>query len=411
MDNPHARDRAPDYGERSAKVGQTRAEVGASMIRKRANKAAAREPLDSEFLSLLAHELRNPLAPIRYAAAALRMRSTSEVDLNAIATIDRSVALLARLVDDLIDGARLQRGDVQLEKQWVDIGTLAQQALEAMRPVVEQRGQHLEANLPTEPVQLECDPIRLKQIVGNLLENASQRTQAGGTLTVTIEGRPQQLLARISDNGLGITPEDLPHVFNMYRVTKRKPDAQARRLGVGLVVARCLVELHGGAIQARSNGLGRGSTFEITLPIAGTPPQLVRNAAAEPPRTSLRVLVVEDYIDAARALSELLTLQGHVTAAAHDGATALRLVETFRPAVVLLDICLPDIDGYEVARRIRTHDALALVRLIAETARDSSEESTRARAAGFDGYLTKPVSIAALQQVLAAPGATASGGD
>jgi CheY-like chemotaxis protein len=381
------------------------------MLRKRATRTVARDPIDGEFLSLLAHELRNPLAPIRYAAAALRMRSTSEADLNAIATIDRSVALLARLVDDLIDGARLQRGDVRLEKQWVDIGTLAQQALEAMRPVVEQRGQHLEANLPTEPVQLECDPIRLKQIVGNLLENASQRTQAGGTLTLTVEGRPQQLLIRIGDNGLGIAPEDLPHVFNMYRVTRRTPDSQVKRLGVGLAVARSLVELHGGAILAHSNGLGRGSTLEITLPVAGTPPRRASNAAAERPRASLRVLVVEDNLDAAQALAELLTMQGHVAATAHDGASALGLAQALRPAVVLLDICLPDIDGYEVARRIRATDVLAHVRLIAVTARDASEDARRARQAGFDGYLTKPVSIAALHQLLSAPARTARESD
>jgi CheY-like chemotaxis protein len=368
---------------------------------KRAGKAAARYSFETEFLSLLAHELRNPLAPIRYSAAALRMRCTEEADLNAIAAIERQVTLLGHLVDDLVEGARLQRGLVSLQKQWVDIGALAQQALEAMQPLAEERGQHLEAHLPTAAVQMSCDPARLRQVLDNLLGHASLQTQPGGTLALAIETRPRELFIRISDNGLGIAPEALPHVFNLFAPAVSTSDSQVKRLGVGLAIARSLVELHRGTINVESEGPGRGTTFVIRLPLHGKPPVARPLHGAVPGRaTSLRILIVEDNIDVAQSLAELLTLQGHVVMQAHDGVSALQIAQAFGPAVVLLDIALPDMDGYEVARRLRTVEALAQVRLIAVTAYDAGEHLLRERAAGFDGHLTKPVAIDALRKVL-----------
>jgi CheY-like chemotaxis protein len=374
------------------------------MIRKRSSKAATRDSFETEFLSLLAHELRNPLTPIRYSAGVLRLTCISEVERNAIATIERQVTILARLVDDLIEGARLHRGLVSLQKQWVDIGALAQQALEAMQPIAGERGQHLEANLPSASVQMSCDPARLRQVIDNLLEHASMQTQSGGTLALAVEARPRDLLLRISDNGRGIAPEALPHVFNLYAPAVASADSQVKRLGVGLAIARSLVELHGGAIKVQSAGIGRGTTFAVRLPLVGKPPVDAAGPSEIDQVAPLRVLVVEDNIDAARSLADLLTLQGHLVAQAHDAAAALKTVETFQPAVVLLDIALPDLDGYEVARRMRAIEALANVRLIAVTAFDSGEDLARARAAGFDGHLTKPVTIAALESALT-PGA------
>jgi CheY-like chemotaxis protein len=378
---------------------------GGGVNGKRAGKAAARNAFETEFLSLLAHELRNPLAPIRYSAAILRMRCTQEADLNAIATIERQVAQLGNLVDDLIEGARLQRGLVSLQKQWVDIGALAQQALEAVQPLAEERGQHLEAHLPTAGVHMSCDPERLRQVLDNLLNHASLQTQAGGTLALAIEARPRELFIRISDNGLGIAPEALPHVFNLFASAVSSSDSQVKRLGVSLAIARSLVELHRGTIEVQSEGPGRGTTFAIRLPLIGKPPvaRPLREAVAGL-ATSLRILIVEDNLDAAQSLADLLTLHGHVVLQAHDGLSALDTAQVFGPAVVLLDIALPDMDGYEVARRLRTMETLARVRLIAVTAFDAEEDLARARAAGFDSHLAKPVSMDALRKTLALGG-------
>jgi CheY-like chemotaxis protein/anti-sigma regulatory factor (Ser/Thr protein kinase) len=375
--------------------------MGRRVIRKKPKKAIDDGPFEVEFLSLLAHELRNPLAPILHSAAILRMLCTNEAQLKAIATIDRQVNLLARLVDDLVEGARLQRGLVSLEKQWVDIGELAGQALEAMQPKAEAQGQHLAAQLPTVRLQMLCDPVRLRQVLDNLLDNASSHTQAGGTITLAIEARQHELLIRISDNGLGIAPDALPHVFNMHSAAAPTAGSSVKRLGVGLAITRSLVELHGGAIRAESAGPGRGSTFVATLPLVSDPTRKNAELQQAPAAPSLRVLVVDDNIDAAQSLAELLALQGHIVEKAYDAASALQVVETFRPSIVLLDIALPDLDGYEVASRLRARPELKDVRLIALTAFGSSKRQAQSRAAGFNGHLTKPVSIEALKRALA----------
>jgi len=371
------------------------------VIRKKPRRATEDGPFEAEFLSLLAHELRNPLSPILHSAAILRMLCTDEQQQKAIATIDRQVKLLAHLVDDLVEGARLQRGLVTLKNQWVDIGELAQQALEAMQPKAEAQGQHLAAQLPTDPIQMLCDPVRLRQVLDHLLDNASIHTQAGGTITLEIEARQDELLIRISDNGLGIAPDALPHVFNMHSAAAPTAGSSVKRLGVGLAITRSLVELHGGAIRAESAGPGRGSTFVITLPLVGDPPRKNIEPQQAPAVPSLRVLVVDDNIDAAQSLAELLALQGHVVEKAYDAASALQAVETFQPSIVLLDIALPDLDGYEVASQLRARPEFKDVRLIALTAYGSSKHRAQSRAAGFDGHLTKPVSIEALKRALA----------
>lgn len=371
------------------------------MIRKKPRRATEDGPFEAEFLSLLAHELRNPLAPILHSAAILRMLCTDEPQQKAIATIDRQVKLLAHLVDDLVEGARLQRGLVTLKNQWVDIGELAQQALEAMQPKAEAQGQHLAAQLPTDPIQMLCDPVRLRQVLDNLLDNASIHTHAGGTIALEIEARQAELVIRISDNGLGIAPDALQHVFNMYSAAARTAGSSVKRLGVGLAITRSLVELHGGAIRAESAGHGRGSTFVIRLPLVGDPPRRNVEPQNAPAAPSLHILVVDDNIDAAQGLAELLTLQGHVVDKAHDAASALQAVETFQPSIVLLDIALPDQDGYAVASQMRARPELKDVRLIALTAFGSSKHRARSRAAGFNGHLTKPVSIEALKRALA----------
>ncbi len=371
------------------------------MIRRKPKKAVEDGQFEAEFLSLLAHELRNPLAPILHSAAVLRMLCTDEAQQKAIATIDRQVHHLSHLVDDLLEGARLQRGMVSLEKRWVDIGELAEQALEAMQQRAQAQGQHLTARLATHPIQMLCDPVRLRQVLDNLLDNASMHTHAGGTITLEVEGRPGELLVRVSDDGLGIAPEALPHVFNMYSAATPSAGASPRGLGVGLAITRSLVELHGGTIRAESAGAGRGSTFTVTLPLAGDPPEGQPQPRRARVASAQRILIVDDNVDAAQSLGAWLTLEGHVVEKAYDGASALRSAESFRPSVVLLDIALPDLDGYEVASRLRAQPHFKDVRLIAVTAYGSSEHRAKAREAGFSGYLTKPVSIEALKGSLA----------
>ncbi|MCP3707182.1 ATP-binding protein [Paraburkholderia sp. CNPSo 3274] len=357
----------------------------------------------AEFLSLLAHELRNPLGPIRHSSTFLRMVATDEKQGHALDIIDRQVTHLAHLIDDLVDGARLERGLVTLSRQWVDIAGIARHALQAIQARVDAQALHLEARLPTGDVQMECDPVRVRQTIDNLLDNAVTYTPAGGTIELAIEVRDDRLSIRVSDNGMGIPSGSLPHVFNLFSAVRRGDQERASRLGIGLAIARSIAELHGGTLEAQSAGVGRGSTFTLTLPVTGRPgsPGSHETPVANAMPPTLRILIVEDNVDAAESLATLLTLAGHRVEQAHTARAALAVIAGFRPAVVLLDIELPDLSGYEVAECIRAQQELRDLRLVALTAYGSAEARVRAQKAGFDGYLVKPVDFGSLNDLMA----------
>ncbi|CAB3796328.1 hybrid sensor histidine kinase/response regulator [Pararobbsia alpina] len=358
----------------------------------------------AEFLSLLAHELRNPLAPIGHAANVLRMLSGDERQGKWLDVIDRHVAHLARLVEELVDGARVQRQQVTLRKQWVDIAEIGREALEAFQPRIDALRQHLVAQLPAGSIRMECDPVRLRQVMDNLLDNAVTHALEGGTVELTIDRQGDALMIRVRDNGVGIAPEAIAHIFNVFSAATFGAETHANRLGVGLAITRSLVELHGGTITAASQGIGRGSTFLVRLPTSTPPPEaLVSRFPSMHKTASTRILIVDDNADAAEALCTLLSLEGHVVKQAHTANDALYAVTAFDPAVVLLDIDLPDLSGYEVARRLRARVGHERLRIVALTAFGSARARARGQSAGFDEYLVKPVALDVLERALVLP--------
>jgi PAS domain S-box-containing protein len=358
-----------------------------------------------EFLAMLAHELRNPLAPILNGLHILRM---SKLDGSATERVrsmmEQQVRNLTRLVDDLLDVSRITRGKIQLRKQTTDLTSVVGHAVEAARPVIELRKHELVVSLPKEPVYLEADVTRLEQILTNLLNNASKYTEPGGSIWLTAERENSEVVLRVRDNGIGIPEELLPRVFDMFTQADRTLDRSQGGLGIGLTLVHRLVELHGGNVVAHSEGAGKGSEFTVRLPALPAP----RPSAFKPPpeqvpeqKETLRVLVVEDEVAVAEMLVMLLELWGHVVRAAHDGPTALAAVQTFQPEVILCDIGLPGMDGYELARQLQLQEGPTKAILIAVTGYGQEEDRRRAERAGFDRHMTKPVDPAALEELLA----------
>jgi signal transduction histidine kinase len=350
----------------------------------------------NEFLAMLAHELRNPLAPIRNAVEILRVRGTDpQVVEKTRNLIDRQVQYLVRLVDDLLDISRITRGKVQLQTECVAMDAIVSQAVETSRPLLDARQHTLEVRLPEEPVLVNGDPVRLTQVLGNLLNNAAKYTEPGGRVWVTVERDGREVVIRVRDTGMGIPPEMLPAIFDLFTQVDRSLDRSQGGLGIGLTLVRSLVELHGGSVQAVSAGLKQGSEFIVRLP-ALQPNRLdaaSRNGAAEsavkcPGR---RVLVAEDEPISAMSLEWLLQLEGHEVLVCQDGPAVLASVETFQPEIVLLDIGLPGLDGYEVARRLREQAVGNKVLLVALTGYGQKEDRRRSQEAGFDHHLVKPV--------------------
>ena len=349
----------------------------------------------NEFLSMLAHELRNPLAPIRNAVHILRMRGTEEPQLQSIRDmIDRQVQQLVRLVDDLLDISRITRGKIRLQTEPVDLTTVVARAVETSRPLIEARRHDLHVTLPDESLHVEGDPVRLAQVLGNLLNNAAKYTEEGGRITLAVEQTNGEAVLRVRDTGVGIPPEMLRSVFDLFTQVDRSLDRSQGGLGIGLTLVQRLVEMHGGRVQAYSAGPNQGSEFVVFLPLLGHEPvqkASVNGTATAPagcPRC--RVLVVDDNADAAESLALLLQFAGHDVRVCHEGAAALAEAETFQPEVVLLDIGLPGMDGYEVARRLRAQPDLDKTLLVALTGYGQAEDLCRSRDAGFDRHLVKP---------------------
>lgn len=356
-----------------------------------------------EFLAMLGHELRNPIAPILMAVELLRRKLPSSPDVERLRdVIERQARHLARLVDDLLEVSRITLGKIRLERQRVDVRAVIARALETSRPVIDARRHELRVELPGEPVEVDADPVRLAQVVANLLHNAAKYTEIGGRIQVRVAREGDQAVIRVADTGVGIPADMLDRVFDLFAQSDRSLDRAEGGLGIGLTLARRIVEMHDGEISAESAGPGRGSTFTVRLaalrPEAGAPRQAGPEEGAAPARR-LRVLVVDDNLDAAELLADLVESLGHEVHVAHDGLAALEAAERCRPEVVLLDIGLPRMDGLEVARRLR--GAGQDLTLVAVTGYGQEEDRRRSLAAGFNAHLVKPIDLAALTAALA----------
>jgi signal transduction histidine kinase/DNA-binding response OmpR family regulator len=358
----------------------------------------------NEFLSMLAHELRNPLAPIRNAVHVLRLQGDDRTRRAwAQEVIDRQVKHLVRLVDDLLDLSRITRGKVRLKMAPVEAAAVVAQAIEASRPIIEARRHRLEVTVAPEPLWINGDADRLAQVLTNLLNNAAKYTDEGGRIWLTAGREQRWVVWRVRDTGVGIPGEMLSAVFNLFTQADRSLDRSQGGLGIGLTLVRRLVEMQGGSVQAFSEGVGKGSEFVVRLPALVEEGLEDTPRAVEPvmPHACCRVLVVDDHRDSGQSLAALLRLGGMDVRVAHDGSAALETAQTFGPEVVLLDIGLPGMDGYEVARRLRAQPSTRDAVLVAVTGYGQDEDRERSRQAGFEYHLVKPVDLGTLQTVIA----------
>ncbi len=387
--------------------------VGASAIardlseRRRSEQLAEADRRKDEFLALLAHELRNPLAPIPNAIQVLEDFSPADVDLNwARNVIERQVQHLTRLVDDLLDVSRISRGKINLRKECIKLAHVVADAVEIARPLVEARKHQLTVSQPPEPLWLEADSTRLAQVVANLLNNAAKYTEKGGHIWLTVERAGEEAVLRVRDTGVGIAPEMLPHVFELFAQADRSLDRSQGGLGIGLTLVRHLVGMHGGRVEAASGGLGEGSEFVVRVPALSR--RREGGQASEKPDVTLaapacrRILIADDNEDFAELTGRLLERKGgHKVKVVYDGPAALEAARAFRPEVAFLDIGLPGINGYDLAQQLRKEVGLGEVLLVALTGYGQEGDRRRALEAGFDEHLTKPTRYDALQRLLA----------
>jgi signal transduction histidine kinase/DNA-binding response OmpR family regulator len=361
----------------------------------------------NEFLAMLAHELRNPLAPIRTAAELLKMLELDNENLIwASEVISRQVEHLVRLVDDLLDISRITGGKIQLRVETIDARTVVDRAVETSRPLLDARKHTLALSVPAHPVPIKADPVRLAQVLANLLNNAAKYTEPGGKIDLELVRCGSQAVYSVRDNGVGISAEKLSAIFDLFTQVDHSLDRSQGGLGIGLTLVRRLIELHGGTVQATSEGANRGSQFVIRLPAldpAATLDSKTRPQSRDTAHShARRILVVDDYPRVAESLMKMLALAGHEVRIALDGPTAVEEASTFRPEFIVLDIGLPGMDGYEVARQIRNDPACRQATLIAVTGYGKKEDQLRAYQAGFDHHLTKPVDCAVLLQLIGA---------
>ncbi len=352
-----------------------------------------------EFLAMLAHELRNPLAPIRIAGELLgRMLPPDPKTQRIVDIIKRQGVHLTRLVDDLLDVSRITQGRIELQREPLELAPIVAQAMESVEQLLRDKRHKVTVTSCFEPLFIDGDGARLVQCVANLLTNAAKYTDPAGEIRVELRSEPAGAVIMVADNGIGITAELLPRIFELFVQSERSLDRSEGGLGIGLSVVQRLIDMHGGKVTAASAGPGHGSTFEIFLPTVAAP----ERGRPEPDRLAVqprRVLVVDDNVDAANSLAEFLRLEGHRTEAVYRAKEALDAIADFNPDVVLLDIGLPDMDGYEVAKRIRAGGSS--VRLVALTGYGQAEDIQRTLSAGFDAHLVKPVDFLALERTVA----------
>jgi signal transduction histidine kinase len=360
-----------------------------------------------EFLATLAHELRNPLAPIRNSLQILKVARVDAATVQKTrAMMERQVQHLVRLVDDLLDVSRVMRGKIDLHMEPVELAAVVARAVETAQPLIEAQGHHLALSLPHESLLVHADLVRLTQVIGNLLTNSAKYTEPNGHIWVAANREGDEVLLRVRDDGIGIAPDMLPHVFELFAQADHTSTKAQGGLGIGLTLAKNLAQMHGGAIEARSAGLGKGSEFIVRLPVMFQECKAVAEESGEQhpqehvSSCSQRLLVVDDNQDAATSLAMLLRLEGHEVRVAHDGPTALALAKSYLPSVILLDIGMPGMDGYEVARRLRALPGLKDVVLAALTGWGQQEDRRRTAEAGFDHHFVKPLDANLLGDLL-----------
>jgi CheY-like chemotaxis protein/nitrogen-specific signal transduction histidine kinase len=357
-----------------------------------------------EFLATLAHELRNPLAPIRTGLQLMHVANGDEKVVEQARTMmGRQLTQLVRLVDDLMDVSRISRGKLELRKEKVELATVVHSAVEACRSLVEEMGHELTVTLPPQPVVVEADLTRLAQVFLNLLNNAAKYTDPGGHIALQAERQGSDVVIAVRDTGIGIPAANLPRLFEMFSQVEGTLSRSQGGLGIGLCLVKRLVEMHGGRIEARSDGPSLGSEFVVRLPVVieACQPEERAPDRSEAARSSLRILIVDDNRDNADSLAMLLRIMGNTTRTAYDGQEAVTAVGEFRPDVILLDIGLPKLNGYEACRRIRAQSGGAGVVMVAQTGWGQAEDRQRTQDAGFDHHLVKPVDPLALMKLLA----------
>lgn len=355
-----------------------------------------------EFLATLAHELRNPLAPISNAVSILKVAGAKPDVLDRTTEIiERQTGHLVRLVDDLLDLSRISRGKMELRRRHVELASIIQQAVETCTPVADAAGQEIMLDVPSQPIYLDADPVRLVQVLNNLLDNACKFARQSGRINLSVELRAHDVVIRVKDSGIGIPPTMLAYIFEMFSQVDQSLEREQSGLGIGLTLAKQLVELHSGKIEARSEGLGKGSEFIIHLPISidQTPPSKILQSLNGSGAVS-RILIVDDNVDSATSLFEVLKLAGNETFVANDGEQAVAAAERLRPAVILLDIGMPKLNGFDACRRIREHAWGQDIFIIALTGWGQEEDRRKSTEAGFDVHLVKPINVAELLNLL-----------
>ena len=362
----------------------------------------------TEFLAVLAHELRNPLAPLRNGLQIIRLAYDDRAAVEeARMMMERQVAQMVRLIDELLDLSRIATGKIELRKERLDLGAAITDAVEASRPLMESSGHHFIISLPPQSIYVEGDRTRLAQVFTNLLNNSARYTLRGGHIRLAAEREGNEAVVSLKDNGIGIPPDRLPRIFDMFSSGDRTHEHAARGLGIGLSLVRALVELHNGRVTAHSDGCGEGSEFIVRLPVATSRLRASMNGDDDDEEEDLygspnyRILVVDDNIDSALSLTMMLTMMGHDTQTVHDGLSALETATTFRPDVILLDIGLPELSGYEVCRRIREQSWGKSTVIIAQTGWGQDEDRRKSKEMGFNYHLVKPIDPLTLGKLLA----------
>jgi len=388
----------------SFRAAETESRRLLALTRKQSDDLADLHRRKDEFLAMLGHELRNPLAPIANAVQLLRLQKHEDpLQQNARTIIERQVTQLTRLVDDLMEVSRITTGRVQLRLERVAVNDIVERAVETACQLMERHRHELAVTLSPDPIWLDADAARLEQVVVNLLTNAAKYTPDGGRIALTVEQRGGECVLRLRDTGVGIAPELLPSIFDLFTQAERSLDRSQGGLGIGLALVQRLVEMHRGRVEAISV-LGQGSEFVVRLPVvlSEAPKALPTPTKAAPPTgPSLRVLVVDDNVDAVQSLGDLLKAYGHDVRTAHTGPTAVAAASDYNADVVLLDIGLPELDGYEVAKRIRQQPTHKTTILVAMTGYGQDADRQRSQEAGFDHHLVKPADFGKVQQILA----------
>jgi len=359
-----------------------------------------------EFLAMLAHELRNPLAPMRNAVQILReARGDAGGARTATEMLDRQVDQMVRLVDDLLDVSRITRGRIDLRKRRVELAAVARQAVEDNRVLVASMGHTLDVVAPPQPIPLQADAVRLSQVIGNLLSNACKFTPRGGHIELRVERDGDRAVVRVRDDGIGIADEDLPRLFDLFVQVDTSLERSIGGLGIGLTLVKRLVELHGGSVEVQSEGPGRGSEFTLRIPLGPEAPASQSEAGA-PEAVSARwrrVLIVDDNADSTESLALLLARRGHDVRAANDGLRAIELAREFHPDLVLLDIGMPGLNGYETCQRMRKEPWGSGITMVAVTGWGQEQDRRMARSVGFDAHVVKPLDLGVLMSLVATP--------